>query len=571
MDKKEHSSPLNFIQQIITADIKAGKNQGQVITRFPPEPNGYLHIGHAKSICINFGLANQYHGKTFLRFDDTNPSKESVEYTDSIKDSVKWLGFEWEDRLRYASDYFDELFKYAIQLIKSGNAYVCSLKPEEIKAQRGTLKEPGTDSPYRDRSVDENLELFEQMKAGRYANGEHVLRVKIDMASPNINLRDPVIYRILKVPHHRTGDKWCIYPLYDFTHCLSDAIEGITHSLCSLEFADHRPLYDWVLNNTDSPCHPQQIEFSRLALYYTVTSKRKLSKLVETGCVNGWDDPRMPTLMGMRRRGYTPAAIREFCARIGVTKKENYIEMSALETCVREDLDQRAPRVMAVLRPLKVIIENYPDEAEEMNAPFHPYNEAFGTRKLPFSKELYIEQDDFMEDPPKKFFRLKPGGEVRLRYGYIIKCESVVRDPETGTVDLLKCSYDPDTRSGSGTSTKKVKGTIHWVSAQHAVDAEVRLYDRLFTIANPTGNKEGKDFKEFLNPDSVEILKNCKLEQSLSQAISEDPFQFERQGYFCVDRHDSNPGRLVFNRTVTLRDSWAKIEKANQQQKQKKQ
>lgn len=569
MDKKEHSSPLNFIQQIITADIEAGKNQRQVITRFPPEPNGYLHIGHAKSICINFGLAKQYNGKTFLRFDDTNPSKESVEYTDSIIDSVKWLGFDWEDRLRHASDYFDQLFVYAVQLIKSGNAYVCSLKPEEIKAQRGTLKEPGTNSPYRDRSVEENLELFEQMKAGQFENGEHVLRVKIDMASPNINMRDPVIYRILKVPHHRTGDKWCIYPLYDFTHCLSDAIEGITHSLCSLEFADHRPLYDWVLDNTESPCHPQQIEFSRLALYYTVTSKRKLNELVETGSVSGWDDPRMPTLMGMRRRGYTPAAIREFCDRIGVTKKENYIEMSALETCVREDLDQKTPRVMAVLNPLKVVIENYPEEAEEMNAPFHPYNEAFGARKLPFSKTLYIEQDDFMEDPPKKFFRLKPGGEVRLRYGYIIKCESVVKDPQTGKVVLLKCSYDPDTRSGSGTSTKKVKGTIHWVSAQHAIDAEVRLYDRLFTIANPTGNKDGKDFKEFLNPNSIEILKNCKLESSLSQAKAEDPFQFERQGYFCVDRIDSKPGQLVFNRTVTLRDSWAKIEKANQQQKKK--
>ncbi len=559
----ENAAPPNFIQNIITNDIKKGKNGGQVVTRFPPEPNGFLHIGHAKSICLNFDVANQFKGKTFLRFDDTNPLKESQENMESIKSAVRWLGFDWEDRLRHASDYFDRLYEFAIELIEKDKAFVCSLTPEEIRSQRGTLKEQGQNSPYRDRSIEENLDLFKRMRAGEFENGAHVLRAKIDMSSPNINMRDPVIYRILKVPHHRTGDTWCIYPLYDFTHCLSDAIEGITHSLCSLEFADHHPLYDWILDQLDVPCHPQQIEFSRLILNYTITSKRKLKELVDGNYVNGWDDPRMPTLMGMKRRGYPANAIRVFCDRIGVTKKENHIEMSTLETCVRDDLDAKAARVMAVLKPLKVVIENYPDgQVEELNSPFHPNNEAMGSRIIPFSKEIYIEQDDFMEDPPQKYFRLKHGGEVRLRYAYIIKCERVIKDSDTGNIVELRCSYDPDTKSGTGKSTKKVKGTVHWVSVEQSIPAEIRLYDRLFLKANPFGGEDGIDFKEHLNPNSVEVLRESRLEPYLKMAKSEDFFQFERQGYFCVDFKDSVGGHLVFNRSVTLRDSWVKMEKA---------
>ena len=560
--------PPHFIQSIVANDVKKGKNEGRVVTRFPPEPNGYLHIGHAKSICLNFAIARQFNGKTYLRFDDTNPSKESFEYMESIKEAVRWLGFDWGDRLRHASDYFDRLYAFAVELIEKGKAYVCSLTPEEIREQRGTLTRPGSNSPFRDRSIAENLDLFRKMKEGVFANGEHVLRAKVDMASPNINMRDPVIYRILKMPHHRTGDAWCIYPLYDFTHCLSDAIEGVTHSLCSLEFADHRPLYDWVLEQLDVPCHPQQIEFSRLALDFTVTSKRKLNQLVEKKRVDGWDDPRMPTLMGMRRRGYTPAAIRLFCDRIGVTKKENYIEMSALENCLREDLGKKARRVMAVLRPLKVVIQNYPeDRVEELHAPFHPQNEAMGFRTVPFSREIYIERDDFRESPPKKFFRLRPGGEVRLRYAYIVKCEEVVKDANSGEVTELRCSYDPDTKSGAGTSTRKVKGTIHWVPATQSFSAEVRLYDRLFAKANPTESGSETDFTRHLNPNSKEVLSQSRLEPSLRHAKVEEHFQFERQGYFCVDSKEAARGKLVFNRSVTLRDSWAKIEKAERMER----
>ncbi len=561
-----NEKPKHFIRQIIEEDIKNSKNDGKVITRFPPEPNGYLHIGHAKSICLNFGMAEEYNGKCFMRFDDTNPSKESEEYMESILSSVRWLGFDWEDRLTYASDYFDRLYEYAIELIKKGNAYVCSLPADEMRGYRGTLKTPGKNSPYRDRSVEENLELFEKMQAGEFNEGEHVLRTKIDMASPNINLRDPVIYRILKVPHLRSGDKWNIYPLYDYTHCLSDAQEGITHSLCTLEFEDHRPLYNWVLDQLDTPCHPQQIEFSRLSLNYTVTSKRKLNQLVEDELVYGWNDPRMPTLMGMRRRGYTPESLRDFAERVGITKKENYIEMSLLETCVREDLDGKAPRAMAVLKPLKVVIDNYPEEqVEELEAPVHPQKPEMGKRKLPFSKVIYIERDDFMEDPPKKFFRLGPDKEVRLRYAYIIKCNEVIKDESSGEIVELRCTYDQDTKSGTGTSTKKVKGVIHWVSEVNAIEAEVRLYDRLFTKARPDAGEE--DFKTFLNPDSKEIIEKALLEPGLNEVKPEDHFQFERLGYFNVDSVDSTEGKLVFNRTVTLRDSWAKIEKAERVKK----
>ncbi|MBU2510559.1 glutamine--tRNA ligase/YqeY domain fusion protein [bacterium] len=558
--------PKHFIRQIIEEDIRNNKNEGKVITRFPPEPNGYLHIGHAKSICLNFGMAEEYNGKCYMRFDDTNPGKESEEYMDSILSSVRWLGFDWEDRLTHASDYFDRLYEYAIELIKKGKAYVCSLPADKMREYRGTLKEPGKNSPYRDRSVEENLELFEKMQAGEFKEGEHVLRAKIDMASPNINLRDPVIYRILKVPHLRSGDKWNIYPLYDYTHCLSDAQEGITHSLCTLEFEDHRPLYDWVLDQLDTPCHPQQIEFSRLSLNYTVTSKRKLNQLVDKGLVSGWDDPRMPTLMGMRRRGYTPESLRDFAERVGITKKENYIEMSLLENCVREDLDSKAPRAMAVLNPLKVVIDNYPEDlVEELEAPVHPQKPEMGNRKLPFSKVIYIEKDDFLVDPPKKFFRLAPDKEVRLRYAYIIKCNEVIKDGKSGEIVELRCTYDPDTKSGTGTSTKKVKGVIHWVSEVNAVEAEVRLYDRLFTKARPDAEEE--DFKTFLNPDSIETIKKALLEPGLKAAKPEDQFQFERLGYFNVDSVDSKEGTLVFNRTVTLRDSWAKIEKAEVEKK----
>jgi len=566
-DKTSESikKPKHFIRQIIEEDIKINKNDGKVVTRFPPEPNGYLHVGHAKAICINFGMAEEYNGKYFLRFDDTNPTKENEEYIDSIISSIRWLGFDWEDRLTYASDYFDQLYEFALALTKQGKAYVDSLSQEEIREYRGTLTEPGKESPYRNRSVEENLDLFQRMRAGEFDEGAHVLRAKIDMASPNVVMRDPVLYRILKVPHLRTGDKWPIYPLYDFTHCISDSIEHITHSLCSLEFENNRQLYDWVLDELKRDCHPQQIEFSRLFLNYTITSKRKLNQMVQEGHVDGWDDPRMPTLMGMRRRGYTPEAIRDFVERVGVTKKENLIEMSLLETCTREDLDSRVPRAMGVLRPLKVVITNYPEgKVEELEAPVHPNKPEMGTRKFKFSRNLFIEQDDFKEDPPKKFFRLAPDKEVRLRYAYIIKCEEMVKDETTGEIVELRCSYDPDTKSGTGTSTRKVKGVLHWVSADHSLPAEVRLYDRLFLKPKPDDEKE-VDFKQFLNPNSKEVLKDCRLEATLAEAEPESKYQFERLGYFCVDMIDSTAENPVFNRTLTLRDTWAKIEKAEMQ------
>lgn len=552
--------PLNFIRTIIMEDIKSNKNDGQVVTRFPPEPNGYLHIGHAKSICLNFGVALEFDGVCYMRFDDTNPLKESMEYVESIKADVRWLGFDWGDRLRHSSDYFDQLYDYAVQLIKIGKAYVDSLSADEIRSHRGTLTEPGKNSPYRNRSVEENLDLFERMRTGEFEDGAHVLRAKIDMASPNLNMRDPIIYRIRHMAHQMTGDKWCIYPMYDFTQCLSDSIEGVTHSLCTLEFEDHRPLYDWYLDELEVDCHPQQIEFSRLSLNYTVMSKRILNELVEQGHVSGWDDPRMPTLVGMRRRGYTPAAIRDFCRRAGITKKDNVIEMSLLENCVREDLEEKTPRRMCVLRPLRVVIDNYPeDQVEEFDAPNHPNDPTMGTRKVPFSRVLYIERDDFLEDPPKKFFRLAPGREVRLRYAYFVKCTSVVKDPQTGEVTELHCTYDPDTRGGSAPDGRKVKGTLHWVSAEHALEVEARLCDRLFRNANPAS--DGADFKASLNPDSIETLMASRVEPSLAGAAPETRYQFERQGYFCVDSADSSEEKLVFNRTVTLRDSWAKIEK----------
>ena len=552
--------PLDFIRTIITEDIKSNKNGGRVVTRFPPEPNGYLHIGHAKSICLNFGVALEFDGVCYMRFDDTNPLKESMEYVESIKADVRWLGFDWGDRLRHSSDYFDQLYDYAVQLIKMGKAYVDSLSADEIRSHRGTLTEPGKNSPYRNRSIEENLDLFERMRAGEFEDGAHVLRAKIDMASPNLNMRDPIIYRIRHMAHQMTGDKWCIYPMYDFTQCLSDSIEGVTHSLCTLEFEDHRPLYDWYLDELEVDCHPQQIEFSRLSLNYTVMSKRILKELVEQGHVSGWDDPRMPTLVGMRRRGYTPAAIRDFCERGGITKKDNVVEMSLLENSVREDLEEKTPRRMCVLRPLRVVIDNYPeDQAEEFDAPNHPNDPTMGTRKVPFSRVLYIERDDFLEDPPKKFFRLAPGREVRLRYAYFVECTSVVNDPQTGEVTELRCTYDPDTRGGSAPDGRKVKGALHWVSAEHALEVEVRLYDRLFRNANPA--RDGADFKASLNPDSIETLTASRVEPSLAGAAPETRYQFERQGYFCVDAADSSEGKLVFNRTVTLRDSWAKIEK----------
>ncbi len=556
-----HSS--DFIRTIIAEDLKANKNQGRVVTRFPPEPNGYLHIGHAKSICLNFGVAAENEGGVcHLRFDDTNPSKEDIEYIESIKADVRWLGFDWGDHLYYASDYFDRLYEYAIQLIKDGKAYVCDLSTDEIREYRGTLRRPGKESPHRTRSADENLKLFERMRGGEFEDGSRVLRAKIDMASPNLNMRDPVIYRILHMPHHRTGDKWCIYPMYDFTHCLSDSIEGITHSLCTLEFEDHRPLYDWVLDELNTACHPQQIEFARLNLSYTVMSKRKLLDLVEKGYVNGWDDPRMPTISGLRRRGYTPEAIRNFCERIGVAKRDSTIDLALLEHCLREDLNKRAPRVMSVLRPLKVVIENYPEgKVEELEAINNPEDPDMGTRKVPFSRVLYIEKEDFREEPPKKFFRLAPGREVRLRYAYFIKCVDVIKDKQTGEVIELHCTYDPETQGGWAPDGRKVKATLHWVSAPHSLDAEVRLYDHLFTKPNPADEKEGPDFKAHLNPGSLEILKSCRVEPGLSGALPGSRYQFERQGYFCMDPVDSSAGALVFNRTVSLRDSWANIAK----------
>jgi glutaminyl-tRNA synthetase len=558
------TAPTNFIKQIIDEDIKANKNDGRVHTRFPPEPNGYLHIGHAKSICLNFGLAKQYHGLCNLRYDDTDPSKETIEYVEAIKADVRWLGFDWEDRQYHASDYFEQLFEYAVQLIKADKAYVDSLTAEEIREYRGTLTQPGKNSPYRERSIEENLDLFERMRAGEFKDGEHVLRAKIDMASPNMIMRDPTLYRIKHVSHYRTGSMWCIYPMYDFTHCLSDSIEGITHSICTLEFEINRELYDWILDQLDV-YHPQQIEFARLNLNYTVLSKRKLIRLVEEGHVSGWDDPRMPTISGVRRRGYTPEAIRNFCERIGVAKADSMVDMALLEYCLREDLNKHAPRVMGVLRPLKVVIENYPeDKEEELEAINNPEDPSMGTRKVPFSRILYIEQDDFMEDPPKKFFRLAPGREVRLRYAFFITCVDVVKHPDSGEIIELRCTYDPQTRGGDTPDGRKVKGTLHWVSAKHAVSAEVRLYNHLFVKQNPNEVEDGKDFTDYINPNSLEILKNCKLEPSLASATAESRFQFERLGYFCVDAKDSNAEALVFNRTVTLRDTWAKILKSQQ-------
>ena len=555
------SAPSNFIRNIVTEDLKQGKNQGRVHTRFPPEPNGYLHIGHAKSICLNFGLAAEFGGLCNLRFDDTNPSKEDVEYVDSIKQDLRWLGFDWGDREFYASDYFEKLFQFAIQLIKANKAFVCDLNADQMREYRGTLTEPGKNSPFRDRSLEENLDLLEGMRRGEFPDGSRTLRAKIDMASPNINLRDPVMYRVLRATHHRTGDKWCIYPTYDYAHGQSDSIEGITHSICTLEFEDHRPLYDWFLDQLGIH-HPQQIEFARLNLTYTVLSKRKLLQLVQKEYVDGWDDPRMPTLAGFRRRGYTPEAIRTFCERIGVAKRNSTVDMAMLEHCLREDLNKRAPRVMAVLRPIKVILENYPEEqVEELEAVNNPEDPSMGTRKVPFSRELYIEQDDFREEPPKGFFRLSPGREVRLRYAYIIKCVGVDKDPATGEIRELRCTYDPETKSGSSQSSRKVKATIHWVSAAHAIEAEVRLYEHLFTKENPDDVPEDADWLANLNAKSMERLTKCRVEPYLSKTKAGERYQFERLGYFCVDNDHASTDSPVFNRTVTLRDTWARIEK----------
>jgi glutaminyl-tRNA synthetase len=556
----EKAPPLDFIRQIVDRDVKNGKHGGRVITRFPPEPNGHLHIGHAKAITIDYGIAEEYGGTYNLRFDDTNPVKEETRFTEAMIEDIHWLGYDWGDRLYHASDYFDQLYDYAIQLIRDGKAYVCDLSPDQIREYRGTLTEPGRESPYRNRTVEENLELFERMRQGEFPDGSRTLRAKIDMASGNLNMRDPVIYRILHAEHHRTGDKWPIYPMYDFTHCLSDSIEGITHSFCDLDFEAHRPLYDWFLDQLGVH-HPQQIEFARLNLSYTVLSKRRLVQLVDQGHVSGWDDPRMPTLAGLRRRGYTPDAIRKFCEGIGVAKRASVVDIALLEHYLRDDLNRTAPRVMAVLKPLKVVIDNYPeDQVDELEAVNNPEDPAAGTRKVPFSKELYIERDDFMEDPPKKFFRLAPGREVRLRYAYFIKCESVVKDAD-GEIAELHCTYDPLTRGGSAPDGRKVKATMHWVSARHAIDAEVRLYESLFTKENPLEVEEGRDFKDYINPDSMEILTNCKLEPSLANVHPGDRFQFERLGYFCVDPRKTESGGLLFSRTVTLRDTWARIQK----------
>ncbi len=560
----EHTPGKDFVRQIVAADVAAGRHDGRVQTRFPPEPNGYLHIGHAKAICLDFGIAAEFGGQCYLRFDDTNPEREDVEYVEAIQEDIRWLGYDWGDRLSHASDYFVKLHDFAIDLIQGGNAYVDSLSADEIRTRRGTLTESGENSPHRNRSINENLELFAGMARGEYDEGEHVLRAKIDMASPNINLRDPTLYRIRKVPHQRTGDTWCIYPMYDFAHTLSDAIEGTTHSFCTLEFEDHRPLYEWFLENLPVPHHPQQIEFSRFNLMFTVMSKRKLSQLVDEGHVTGWDDPRMPTLSGMRRRGYTAASIRDFIGRIGVTKKENVIELGSLENCIREELNETAPRRFAVLKPLKVTIENYPQDGEEwLEAANHPNRPELGTRQVLFSREIYIERDDFAEDPPRKFRRLSPGVEVRLRYAYIIKCEEVIKNSSGETIEL-RCSYDPETRSGTDQAQRKVKGTIHWVSAGNAARCEVRLYDRLFGSPNP--DQGAGDFKQHLNQDSLEILENTALEPVLIEARPGERFQFERQGYFTIDPALSAPDCPVFLRTVTLRDSWAKIERQALQQ-----
>ena len=560
MSTTNSESSRDFIRDIINEDLRTGKYGGRVHTRFPPEPNGYLHLGHAKSICLNFGIAADFNGLCNLRFDDTNPIKEEQEYIDSIIEDVRWLGFDWGDRLYYASDYFEQMYEYALQLVKAGKAYVDELSPEEIRDYRGTLTEPGRQSPFRDRSVEENLDLFQCMRTGEFPDGSRVLRAKIDMASRNLNMRDPVMYRILHAEHPRTGGKWCIYPMYDWAHGLEDSIEGITHSICTLEFEDHRPLYDWFLDEL-GVYHPQQIEFARLNLTYTVLSKRMLLELVQGGYVSGWDDPRMPTISGLRRRGYTPESIRNFSRRIGVAKTASTIDIALLEHSLREDLNRHAQRVMAVLRPLRVVIENYPEgQVEEMDAVNNPEDPSLGTRKVPFSRVLYIERDDFREDPPSKFFRLAPGREVRLRYAYFITCVGVVKDEVNGEVVELRCTYDPATQGGDSPDGRKVKATLHWVSAEHALEAEVRLYEHLFSREDPTDVEAGTDFKAYLNPNSLEVLTSCRVEPSLAGARPEGKYQFERQGYFCVDI-DSSAGKIVFNRTVPLRDTWAKIEK----------
>ncbi len=561
MPDNSSQRPSDFIQEIIKEDLETNKYEGRVHTRFPPEPNGYLHIGHAKSICLNFGIAKKFNGLCNLRFDDTNPTKEEVEYVESIKKDVRWLGFDWGDRLFYASDYFEQLYQHAVQLIKMGKAYVCDLSADEIREYRGTLTEPGKESPNRNRPVEENLDLFERMRRGDFPDGSRTLRAKIDMKSGNINMRDPVMFRILHAEHHRTGDKWCIYPMYDYAHCISDSIERITHSVCTLEFEDHRPLYDWFLNELNV-FHPQQIEFARLNLSHTIMSKRKLLQLVQEGHVKGWDDPRLPTISGLRRRGYTPESIRNFCERIGIAKRDSMVDMALLEYCIREDLNKHAPRVMAVLRPLRVVIDNYHEgQVEELEAINNPEDAGMGTRKVPFSRVLYIEREDFREDPPKQFFRLAPGREVRLRYAYYITCVGVIKDEKTGEVIELRCTYDPATRGGDSPDGRKVKATLHWVSASHSLEAEVRMYDHLFTKADTEDEKDGGDFKAYLNQNSLETLNSCRVEPGLTNAKPGTRYQFERQGYFSVDPDSSN-GKLVFNRTVTLKDTWAKIEKA---------
>jgi len=567
MQEKEPTSPVNFIKNIILDDLKNNQCEGRVQTRFPPEPNGYLHIGHAKSICLNFGLAAEFNGLCNLRFDDTNPTKEEVEYVESIKEDVRWLGFDWDDREFYASDYFDQLYGFAVKLIKKGKAYVDDLNADQIRQYRGTLTEPGRESPYRNRAVEENLDLFERMKAGEFPDGARVLRAKIDMAASNLNMRDPVLYRILHAEHHRTGNRWCIYPMYDFAHGQCDSIERITHSICTLEFEDHRPLYDWFLDELEI-YHPRQIEFARLNLSNTIMSKRKLLELVKEGYVTGWDDPRMPTLSGLRRRGYTPESIRNFCERIGVAKRDSTVDVALLEYCLREDLNKKAPRVMAVLRPLRLVIDNYPEgQVEELDALNNPEDPAMGTRKVPFSKVLCIEEDDFLESPPKKFYRLAPGREVRLRYAYFVKCTSVVKDDATGRVKEVHCTYDPATKGGDAPDGRKVGATLHWVSEAHGIPAEVRLYEHLFTKADPDETAQGLDFKAHLNPKSLETLTSCRVERSLAAPSPGSQVQFERLGYFCVERKDSRPGKPVFNRTATLRDEWAKIQQTKQEAK----
>jgi glutaminyl-tRNA synthetase len=554
----DSTSSLDFIRAIIVEDLQANKNNKRIATRFPPEPNGYLHIGHAKSICLNFGIAAQYGGKCNLRFDDTNPAKEDVEYVESIMEDVRWLGFDWAERLYYASDYFEKLYDFAIQLIQRGKAYVDHLSADEIRAYRGTLTKPGKESPYRNRPVVENIELFKRMRAGEFEDGSCVLRAKIDMASPNLNMRDPTIYRMRRATHHRTGDKWCIYPMYDFAHALSDSIEGITHSICTLEFEDHRPLYDWLLDTLEVASHPQQIEFARLNLNYTVMSKRKLLQLVEEKHVGGWDDPRMPTICGLRRRGYTAESLRTFCERIGVAKRDNIVDVALLEHTIREDLNLRAPRAMCVLNPVRLIIDNYPaGRVEELDAINNPENAGAGTRKVPFARELYIEREDFSENPPKKFYRLAPGRTVRLRYAYLITCADVIKDDKTGEINEIHCTYDPTSLNGAASPVQKAKATLHWVAASHSLEAEVRLYDRLFLAENPSDG----EFKSYLNPNSLKVLRGCKIEPALRTAAAGARYQFERHGYFCVDT-DTSPAMPVFNRTVSLRDAWAKIQKS---------